>query len=68
MNRPSSTIQAAGFAGFLAATILLYIKIRHPEIYEQIPASYEPYLVVGISVIVGYFKRENVLPIDRDKV
>ena len=61
MNKPSSTITAAGIAGFIAATILLIVKIVWPEIHEQIPADYHGYLVVGIMVTFGYFKKENVL-------
>lgn len=63
MNRPSSTITAAGIAGFVAATLLLIIKIKWPEIHEQIPADYRGHLVIGIAVLVGYFKKENVLPL-----
>ncbi len=61
MNKPSSTIQAAGISGFLAATALLILKIVWPEIHEQIPADYHGYLVVAIMFGFGYFKKENVL-------
>ena len=63
MNKPSSTITATGIAGFLAATLLLGVKIAWPDIYDQIPDSYRTHLVVGFAVLVGYFKKENVLPL-----
>ena len=65
MNKPSSTIQAAGIAGFLASTILLIVKIMWPEIYVQIPAEYQGYLVTAIVFTIGYFKKENVLKIQK---
>jgi len=61
MNKPSSTIQAAGLAGFAAATLLLIIKLAWPAIYVQIPPEYHGYLVVAISAGWGYLKKENVL-------
>lgn len=67
MKYPSSTIQATAVAGFLAATFLLLIKIFYPEIYTQIPDTYRSHLVVAFACTIGYFKKENVLPIDRTK-
>lgn len=61
MNKPSSTITAAGLSGFIAATLLLIIKLAWPAIYVQIPPDYHGYLVAGIMVAFGYFKKENVL-------
>lgn len=61
MNRPSSTITAAGIAGFFAATILTLLKIFTPEIYTQIPADYQGHLIVAITCVIGYFKKEKVL-------
>jgi len=61
MNRPSSTITAAGISGFIAATLLLGIKIGAPEVYTQIPPEYQGYLVTGIMCMFGYFKKEKVL-------
>ena len=63
MNRPSSTITAAGIAGFAAATALLIVKLTWPAIYVQIPPTYQGYLVTVIMIGIGYFKKENVLPI-----
>ncbi len=61
MNKPSSTIQAAGIAGFVASTALLIVKIAWPDIYVQVPAEYQGYLVTVLMVGFGYFKKENVL-------
>ena len=61
MNKPSSTIQAAGAYGFIAATLLMLVAVFFPEYYARIPPGYQLYLVVGISTIGGYFKKENVL-------
>jgi len=61
MNKPSSTIQAAGLAGFLASSLLLIVKITWPDIYVQIPAAYQGYLVTFFVIVFGYFKKENVL-------
>ena len=63
MNQPSSTITAAAIAGFIAATILLIVKITWPEIYIQIPPEYQGYMVAAIAILIGYLKKENILPI-----
>jgi hypothetical protein len=63
MNKPSSTIQSAGLAGFIASSLLLVVKIAWPDIYVEIPAEYQGYLVTAIMVGFGYFKKENVLPV-----
>ena len=61
MNKPSSTIQAAGVYAFIAATIMLVIKLAWPEIYVQIPSEYQGYLIGVIPFVGGYFQKENVL-------
>ena len=63
MNQPSSTITAAGISGFIAASLLLAVKLIWPAIYVQIPPEYQGYLVTAIMIVCGYFKKENVLPI-----
>ena len=63
MKQPSSTITATAIAGFLAATLLLLIKINWPDIYAQIPDTYRAHLVVAFACVIGYFKKENVLPL-----
>ncbi len=61
MNTPSSTIQAAGVYAFIAATVMLVVKIAWPQIYVMIPPEYQGYLVGVIAFIGGYFQKENVL-------
>lgn len=61
MNKPSSTITAAGLAGFIASSLLLLVKIVWPDIYVLIPPEYQGYLVTAIVIAFGYFKKENVL-------
>lgn len=65
MNKPSSTIQSAGIAGFIAASLLLTVKLAWPQIYVQIPPEYQGYLVTAIMIGFGYFKKENVLPLKK---
>lgn len=65
MSRPSSTIQAAGIAGFLASSLLLAVKLIWPDIYVQIPPEYQGYLVTAIVTVIGYKKKENVLNVQR---
>jgi hypothetical protein len=61
MNRPSSTITAAGMAGFIAATLLTLLKIFVPETYALVPPDYQGHLIVAITFVIGYFKKEKVL-------
>ena len=61
MNAPSSTIQAAGIAGFIASSALLLLKIFAPSVYVQIPPEYQGHLVTVIVIFFGYIKKENVL-------
>lgn len=61
MNKPSSTIKAAGSWGFLAALAIGVIAIIWPEVAERIPPGFEAALAVGIGTIMGYFQKENVL-------
>jgi len=63
MNAPSSTIQAAGWAGFIVATLLLFLKAYAPAFYLLIPAEYHAHLVFAVATAVGYWKKENVLPL-----
>ena len=61
MNKPSSTIQAAGLGGALAAVMLGFVAILYPEQYALIPPGFEAGIAVLIGTAIGYFKRENVL-------
>lgn len=61
MNKPSSTIQAAGGWGFLAALVIGVVAIIWPDIAARIPPGFEAALAVGIGTVAGYFKKENVI-------
>ena len=67
MNRPSSTITAAALGGGLAAFAFGVFAIFDPSHYELVPAGMEAGSAVLIASVVGYLKKENVLPLrDRD--
>ena len=61
MNKPSSTLTATAGFGWLAALILGTVAIIWPEVYARVPPGFEAGLAVGIGVVAGYFKKENVL-------
>ncbi len=61
MNKPSSTIVAAGSWGFLAALVIGGIAIIWPDVAARIPPGFEAALAVGIGTVLGYLKKENVL-------
>jgi len=61
MNKPSSTIQAAGSWGFLAAIAIGVVAIVWPDVAARIPPGFEAALAVGIGTIAGYLKKENVI-------
>jgi len=59
MNKPSSTITAAGLAGMGMTVLWGAVKTWKPEL------ELDPTLISGstafVSAVVGYVKRENVL-------
>ena len=61
MNKPSSTIKAAGSWGFLAAIGMGVFAIFWPELYTRVPPGFEAGLAVGIGTIAGYIQKENIL-------
>ena len=63
MNKPSSTITAAGGFGFLGVLLLGAVNVFWPEIYQrmnEVPMFTES-LVLAIGTVAGYFKKEKVL-------
>jgi len=63
MNQPSSTITAAFLAGLATALFWAVWNWLEPQYIP--PAEVVSLSTTFISSVVGYFKRENVLPIDR---
>lgn len=61
MNKPSSTITAAGSWGFIAAIAMGVFAIISPEMYTRVPPGFEAALAVGIGTFAGYIKKENVI-------
>ena len=63
MNKPSSTIQAAGSWGFIAAIGMGIFAIFWPDLYARVPPGFEAGLAVLVGTVMGYFQKENVLPL-----
>jgi len=61
MNMPSSTIQAAGVYGAVGVIAMIALAVFAPEYYERIPPGGSEAIVVSLSTIGGYFKKETVL-------
>jgi len=64
MNKPSSTITAATLAG-------LGVALGWEIVATFTDVTLSPGLIAGstafVSALVGFFKRENVLPINRNE-
>lgn len=65
MQKPSSTIQAAGVYGAGVTTALILLAVVAPEYYARLPPGASEGLVLAASTIGGYFQKENVLPLAR---
>ena len=67
MNRPSSTITAAGIAGMSASMLFLGLAIFAPDIYQRASAypgaeaTIAGFITTMVAVVIGYRKKENVL-------
>ena len=64
MARPSSTITAATLAG-LSVSFAWQLVATFTDV--EVSAGMISASVVLISSLVGFFKRENVLPVNRDE-
>jgi hypothetical protein len=61
MNKPSSTITAAGLSGALVAIGFIVLAMVKPDAYAALPPGASETLVIAIGTVVGYFKKETVL-------
>lgn len=63
--KPSSTIQAAAIAGGLASLAFGLFAVFSPELYTRVPPGMEAGTAVLIGVLIGWRKKENVLPMKK---
>jgi len=63
MNKPSSTITASAISGAIAAVCFGIFAIASPENYDLVPPGMEAGVAVIIASVIGFLKRETVLPL-----
>ncbi len=61
MNAPSSTIKAAGGIGAIVALCFIALAIISPDTYRAMPPGASESVIVALSTLAGYFKKEVVL-------
>lgn len=61
MNKPSSTITAAGIYGMIASVIMWALSTFLPDI--ALPAEAGAWIATAVAFIGGYFTKETVLPL-----
>lgn len=63
MNKPSSTIQAAGLTGAVVAIGFIALAVFAPEHYDRLPPGAGEIVTASVATIAGYFKKEKVLDV-----
>ena len=67
MNKPSSTIQAAGIAGAISGMFFMMLAMFFPDVYSRTnaypgaEAQVANAITLVVMIIAGYVKKENVL-------
>ncbi len=61
ISKPSSTIQAAGVAGAIAAILFGVLSVFGPEYYARVPPGMEAGVATAVAFLIGWRKKENVL-------
>ncbi len=61
MNRPSTTITAAGIGGAIATIAMGLLGAFFPDVAARLPAGFEAGIATLAGFIVGYKVRETVL-------
>jgi len=69
MNKPSSTISAAGIAGVISGMLFMFTAMFMPELYGRLSlypgaeAQVANAITLLVMFVAGYMKKENVLPL-----
>ena len=61
MNQPSSTIKAAGGIGAVVALCFIGLAVVSPDAYSALPPGASETVIVALSTLGGYFKKEKVI-------
>ena len=61
MNAPSSTIKTAGGIGAIVALCFIGLAIASPDTYRALPPGASETVIVALSTLAGYFKKEKVI-------
>ncbi len=71
MNKPSSTISAAGIAGVISGMMFMMIAVFAPAVYGRFAlypgaeAQVANAITLVVMLVAGYMKKENVLPLNK---
>jgi len=63
MNAPSSTIKAAGGIGAIVALCFIALAVISPDAYKAMPPGASETVIVALSTLGGYFKKEKVITV-----